>query len=55
MNLKKDILEELSHLHKYGNITTSPSSKNESPIFAKRKSDGKLRLEVNPQKKPIPS
>ena len=41
INLKDDILVELALLHKYGIITTLPFSKHASPIFAKRKPNGK--------------
>ena len=34
INLKEDILVELTLLHKYGIITTLPFSKYASPIFA---------------------
>ena len=44
INLKDDILVELTLLHKYGIITTLPFSKYASPIFAQRKPNGKLRL-----------
>ena len=44
-NLKDDILVEL--LHKYSIITTLLFSKYASPIFAKRKPNGKLRLLVD--------
>ena len=44
INLKVDILVELSLLHKYGIITTLPFSRYASPIFAQRKPNGKLHL-----------
>ena len=47
VNLKEDILVELASLHKYGIITTLPFSKYESPKFAQKKLNGKLRLLVN--------
>ena len=50
INLKDDILVELALLHKYGIITTLPFSKYASPIFAKRKPNGKLRLLVDLRK-----
>ena len=50
INLKDDILVELALLHKYGIITTLPFSKYASPIFAQRKSNGKLRLLVDLRK-----
>ena len=49
-NLKDDILVELALLRKYGIITTLPSSKYASPIFAQRKPNGKLRLLVDLRK-----
>ena len=42
VNLKEDILVELALLHKYGIITTLPFSKYASPIFAQKKTNGKL-------------
>ena len=50
INLKDDILVELALIHKYGIITTLPSSKYASPIFAQRKPNGKLRLSVDLRK-----
>ena len=50
INLKDDILVELALLHKYGIITTLPFSKYDSPIFAQRKPNGKLRLLVDLRK-----
>ena len=50
INLKEDILVELAMLHKYGIITTLPFSKYASPIFAKKKPNGKLRLLVDLRK-----
>ena len=50
INLKDDILVELALLHKYGIITTLPFSKYASPIFARRKPNGKLRLLVDLRK-----
>ena len=50
MNLKEDILVELAMLHKYGIITTLPFSKYASPIFAQKKTNGKLRLLVDLRK-----
>ena len=47
INFKDDILVELAPLHKYGIITTLPFSKYASPIFAKRKPNGKLRRLVD--------
>ena len=50
IDLKDDILVELTLLHKYGFITTLPFSKYASPIFAQRKPNGKLRLLVDLRK-----
>ena len=50
INLKDDILVELALLHKYGIITTLPSSRNDSPMFAQNKTNGKLRLVVDLRK-----
>ena len=50
INLKEDILVELAMLHKYGIITTLPFSKYASPIFAQKKTNGKLRLLVDLRK-----
>ena len=50
INLKNDILVELTLLQKYGIITTLPFSKYASPIFAEKKPNGKVRLLVNLQK-----
>ena len=50
INLRDDILVELALLHKYGIITTLLFSKYASPIFAKRKPNGKLRLLVDVRK-----
>ena len=41
IHLKEDLLVELALMHKYGIITVLPFSKNASPIFAQRKSNGK--------------
>ena len=48
--LKEDILVELALLHKNGIITTLPFSKYASPIFAQKRSKGKLRLLVDLRK-----
>ena len=45
--LKDDFLAELALMQAYGIITTLPDSKNSSPIFAQRKSNGKLRILVD--------
>ena len=50
INLKEDILVELALLHRYGIITTLRISKNASPLFARKKPNGKLRLLVNLRK-----
>ena len=50
INLKDDILVELALLHKHGINTTLPFSKYASPIFAQRKTNGKLRLLVDLRK-----
>ena len=50
INLKEDILVERAMLHRYGIITTLPSSKYASPIFAQKKPNGKLRLLVDLRK-----
>ena len=50
INPKEDILVELAMLHRYGIITTLSFSKYASPIFAQKKSNGKLRLLVDLRK-----
>ena len=50
IHLKEDLFVELALMHKYGIITVLPFSKNESPIFAQRKPNGKLRLLVDLRK-----
>ena len=47
IHLKEDLIVELALMHKYGIITVLPFSKYASPIFAQRKSNGKLRLLVD--------
>ena len=47
INLKDDIAVQLALLHRYGIITTLPFSKYASPIFAQRKTNGRLRLLVD--------
>ena len=42
IHLKKDLIVELALMHKYGIITVLPFSKYSSPIFARRKPNGKL-------------
>ena len=44
IHLKEDLVVELALMQKYGIITLLPFSKYASPIFAKRKPNGKLRL-----------
>ena len=41
---KEDMVVEMELMHKYGSITLLLLSKYASPIFAQRKSDGKLRI-----------
>ena len=48
--LKEDLIVELFLMHKYGIITVLPFPKYASPIFAQRKSNGKLRLLVDLRK-----
>ena len=50
IQLKKDLIVELALMHKYGIITLLPFSKYASPIFAQRKSNGKLCLLVDLRK-----
>ena len=50
INLKEDLTVELALMHRYGIITKLPFSKYASPIFAQRKSNGKLRLLVDLRK-----
>ena len=50
IQLKEDLIIELSLMHKYGIITVLPFSKYASPIFAQRKPNGKLRLLVDLRK-----
>ena len=47
IHLKEDLIVKLALMHKYGIITVLPFSKYASPIFAKRKPNGRLRLLVN--------
>ena len=47
INLKEDLAVELALMHRYGIITTIPFSKYDSPSFAQRKPNGKLRLLVD--------
>ena len=50
IHLEEDSIVELALVHKYGIITVLPFSKYESPIFAQRKPNGKLRLFVDLRK-----
>ena len=50
IQLKEDLMVALALMHKYGIITVLPFSKYASPIFAKRKPNGKLRLIVDLRK-----
>ena len=50
IHLKLDLIVELALMHKYGIITLLPFSKYVSPIFARRKPNGKLRLLVDLRK-----
>ena len=50
INLKDNITVELALLHLYGSITTLPSSKYASPVFAQRKPNRRLRLLVDLRK-----
>ena len=47
INFKEDIFAKLAMLHRYGIITTPPFPNYESPIFAQKKQNGKLRLLVD--------
>ena len=50
IHLKEDLTVELALMHKYRIITVLPFSKYASPIFARRKPNGKLRPLVNLRK-----
>ena len=50
IHLKEDLIVELALMHEYGIITVLPFSKYASPIFARRKPNGKLRLLVGLRK-----
>ena len=50
IHLQEDLIVELALMHKDGIITVLPFSKCASPIFAHRKTKGKLRLLVDPRK-----
>ena len=47
IHLKKDLIVELSLIHKYGNLMIIPFSKYASPNFARRNPNGKRRLHVD--------
>ena len=47
IHLNEDLIVELALMHKHGIITVLPFSKYASPIFARRKPNGKLRLLVD--------
>ena len=48
--LKEDLTVELALMHRYCIMTSLPFPKYASPIFAQRKPNGKLRLQVDLQK-----
>ena len=50
IHLKEDLIVKLALMHKYGIITVLPFSIYASPIFAQRKTNGKLRLLVDLRK-----
>ena len=50
IHLKEDLIVELALTHKYGIITVLPFSKYASPIFEKRKPNGRVRLRVDLRK-----
>ena len=50
IHLKEYLIVEFALMHRYGIITVLPFSKYARPIFAQRKSNGKLRLLVNLRK-----
>ena len=50
IHLKEDLFVELALMHKFGVITMLLFSKYASPIFARRKANGKLRLLVDLRK-----
>ncbi len=47
INLKEDLTLELALVQYYGLITTLPYSRYSSPIFAQKKSNGKLRILID--------
>ena len=50
IHLKEDLIVDLALMHKNGIITVLPFSKYASPIFARRKPNGKIRLLVDLRK-----
>ena len=50
IHLKEDLVVELTLMHIYGIITVLPLSKYAKPIFAKRESNGRIRLLVDLRK-----
>ena len=50
IHLKEDLIFKLALMHKYGIVTVLPFSKYASPIFARRKPNGRLRLLVDLRK-----
>ena len=50
INLKEDLTVQQALMHRYGIVTTLPFSNYASPIFPKRKPNGKLRLRVDLRK-----
>ena len=50
LHLKGNLIVEMALMYKYGIITVLPFSKYASPIFAKRKPNGKIRLIVDLRK-----
>ena len=47
---EENLIVELALMHNFGIITVLPSSKYASPIFARRKPNGKLQLRVDLRK-----
>ena len=47
INLKEDLTVELALMQYYGLITTLPYSRYSSPIFAQKKSNGKMRILID--------
>ena len=50
IHLKEDLIVKLALMHRYGVIIVLPYSKHASPIIARRKPNGKLRLLVDLRK-----